>query len=191
MFGLRSTLCNHCGHQSTANEQHDHNIDLLAAATKALTTITPKEIRLIRAKLGLTQAEAQKMFGGGPNAFSKYERGEVMPSAASAELMQLVAAVPEAFRWLARRHNVKVEIRKVDSVAVTFWPQASSGSHEAGFVEVKRQQLFGMFELDENEFFRAGTGLVMSEVATATEHRLGSWTLSEKSSSRAKVFHHG
>jgi len=38
--------------------------------------LTPDEIRSIRIGLGLTQDQAAEIFGGGVNAFSKYERGE-------------------------------------------------------------------------------------------------------------------
>ncbi len=41
------------------------------------------EIRLIRKKLGLSQAKAAELTGGGHNAFSRYERGESVPLPAS------------------------------------------------------------------------------------------------------------
>ena len=39
----------------------------------------------------LTQEEAAKVFGGGVNAFSKYERGEVTQSAAMDKLIRVAA----------------------------------------------------------------------------------------------------
>lgn len=38
--------------------------------------LTPDKIRQIREKLELTQLDASEIFGGGVNAFSRYERGE-------------------------------------------------------------------------------------------------------------------
>jgi HTH-type transcriptional regulator / antitoxin MqsA len=38
--------------------------------------LTPVDIKQIREKLNLTQQQASKIFGGGVNAFSRYERGE-------------------------------------------------------------------------------------------------------------------
>ena len=38
-----------------------------------------KDIRRIRRKLGLSQAAAARLTGGGHNAFSRYERGEATP----------------------------------------------------------------------------------------------------------------
>lgn len=54
-----------------------------------------KEVRRIRKKLGLTQKEAAVIFGGGVNAFSRYERGEVEPNAAIRHLLRLLDAHPD------------------------------------------------------------------------------------------------
>jgi len=49
----------------------------------------------IRRKLKLTQAEAAKLTGGGKNAFSRYERGEVRPMPAVLNLFRLLDKHPE------------------------------------------------------------------------------------------------
>jgi len=49
----------------------------------------------IRRKLKLTQAEAAKLTGGGKNAFSRYERGEVRPLPAVLNLFKLLDKHPE------------------------------------------------------------------------------------------------
>ncbi len=49
----------------------------------------------IRRKLKLTQAEAAKLTGGGKNAFSRYERGEVKPMPAVINLFRLLDRHPE------------------------------------------------------------------------------------------------
>ena len=54
----------------------------------------PKEIRSIRLRLGLTQADAGDLLGGGPSGFVKYESGDVSPSAALTNLLRLVEADP-------------------------------------------------------------------------------------------------
>lgn len=38
--------------------------------------LTPDEIKIIREKLHIRQKDACELFGGGVNAFSRYERGE-------------------------------------------------------------------------------------------------------------------
>ena len=54
-----------------------------------------KELRRIRKKLGLTQKEAATIFGGGVNAFSRYEKGEVEPSTSTKKLLHLLDMHPE------------------------------------------------------------------------------------------------
>lgn len=53
------------------------------------------EIRRIRKKLKLTQKQAAAIFGGGPNAFSRYERGETAPLKATSNLLRLLDRHPE------------------------------------------------------------------------------------------------
>jgi HTH-type transcriptional regulator/antitoxin MqsA len=60
-----------------------------------------KEIRRIRRKLGLTQAAASRLTGGGHNAFSRYERGEAAPMAAVINLFRLLDKHPELLKDLA------------------------------------------------------------------------------------------
>ena len=57
-----------------------------------------RDIRRIRRKLGLTQKQAAIIFGGGVNAFSRYERGEVEPGTATLKLLQLLDKHPELLR---------------------------------------------------------------------------------------------
>ena len=59
-----------------------------------------KEIRRIRRKLGLTQAAAAQLAGGGHNAFSRYERGEAMPVVAVVNLFRLLDKHPELLKDL-------------------------------------------------------------------------------------------
>jgi HTH-type transcriptional regulator / antitoxin MqsA len=60
-----------------------------------------KEIRRIRRKLGLTQAAASRLTGGGHNAFSRYERGEAAPVAAVVNLFRLLDKHPELLKDIA------------------------------------------------------------------------------------------
>jgi len=53
------------------------------------------EVRRIRRKLGLTQKQAAKLFGGGPNAFSRYERGDTFQPKALDALLRLLDKHPE------------------------------------------------------------------------------------------------
>lgn len=59
-----------------------------------------KEIRRIRRKLGLSQIAAARLTGGGHNAFSRYESGEVVPLAAVVNLFRLLDKHPELLKDL-------------------------------------------------------------------------------------------
>jgi HTH-type transcriptional regulator / antitoxin MqsA len=59
-----------------------------------------KELRRIRKKLGLTQKEAAAVFGGGVNAFSRYEKGEIEPSTSTRKLLHLLDKHPELIKEL-------------------------------------------------------------------------------------------
>ena len=58
------------------------------------------EIRRIRRKLGLSQAMAAKLTGGGHNAFSRYERGEALPLPAVVNLFRLLDQHPDLLKEL-------------------------------------------------------------------------------------------
>ena len=52
-------------------------------------------IKSTRKKLNLTQAAASKIFGGGVNAFSEYERGITQPHPSTLKLLHLLNKHPE------------------------------------------------------------------------------------------------
>jgi len=54
-----------------------------------------EEIKRLRTALKLTQVEAARITGGGPNAFSRYERGEARPMPAVVTLLRLLGRHPE------------------------------------------------------------------------------------------------
>ena len=54
-----------------------------------------KQVRRIRTRLKLTQKAAAEVFGGGVNAFSRYERGEVAPPRAVVKFLRVLDRHPE------------------------------------------------------------------------------------------------
>jgi HTH-type transcriptional regulator / antitoxin MqsA len=54
--------------------------------------LTSAEIRAVRSRLKLSQKRAGELFGGGPMAFSKYERGLATQSRSTDILLRLLAA---------------------------------------------------------------------------------------------------
>lgn len=86
------SVCNDCGEEVITTEQiHINEARIREAKKKLDSLLSCEEIRDIRTRLGLTQEEAAKVFGGGVNAFSKYERGEVTQSAAMDKLIRIAA----------------------------------------------------------------------------------------------------
>ena len=57
-----------------------------------------KEIRRIRRKLNLSQAQAARLTGGGHNAFSRYERGQATPMPAVVNLFKLLDKHPDLLK---------------------------------------------------------------------------------------------
>jgi HTH-type transcriptional regulator/antitoxin MqsA len=93
--GLQCYLCDQCGADPVFADQVRRNHRLVAdAKRRADGLLVGDEVRAIREKFGLSQQEAAALFGGGVNAFSKYERGDVIQSDAMDRLLKLVSARP-------------------------------------------------------------------------------------------------
>ena len=57
--------------------------------------VDPNFIATVRKKLALDQQEAAEIFGGGVNAFSRYENGKTRPSLALIKLLKVLDRHPE------------------------------------------------------------------------------------------------
>ena len=64
------------------------------------------EIRAIRTQFDLSQQEAAELFGGGVNAFSKYERGDVLQSVAMDRLLRATAFYPFLIEFLREEARI-------------------------------------------------------------------------------------
>lgn len=74
--------------------------------TKIDDLLSPDEIRRIRKNvLKLTQEEAGKIFGGGKNGFSRYERGEIRPMIAVSNLLKELERHPEDLKFYIDRNE--------------------------------------------------------------------------------------
>jgi HTH-type transcriptional regulator/antitoxin MqsA len=101
---LEGSLCGECGADPILQPQILRNQALIADAKRAhLGLLKADEIKLIREALGLTQKQAADKFGGGPNAFSKYERGEVIQSEPMDKLLRAAYFAPQTLNYLNRR----------------------------------------------------------------------------------------
>ncbi len=59
------------------------------------TIVDPEFISGVRKKLELDQREAAEIFGGGVNAFSRYENGKTKPPLALVKLLKVLERHPE------------------------------------------------------------------------------------------------
>jgi len=56
----------------------------------------------VREQFKLTQQQAAKVFGGGPNAFSRYESGKTKPPVALVKLFKVLTKHPDLFEEVAK-----------------------------------------------------------------------------------------
>lgn len=98
---LECYRCDMCAADPVFPEQIRRN-QLKIADTKrrAEGLLTGHEVLSLREQLGLTQPEAAELFGGGVNAFSKYERGDVLQSVAMDRLLKAAAFFPDLLDFL-------------------------------------------------------------------------------------------
>ena len=88
--------CPECGEiEFVDQESSRRHMDALDAVWKEAREREAAEVRAIRKKLGLKQAEAARIFGGGINAFSEYERGKTQPHKSTVLLLRLLNRHPD------------------------------------------------------------------------------------------------
>ncbi len=73
--------------------------DLMLSFNKQVNAavVAPTFIAAVRRKFDLDQREAGEIFGGGVNAFSRYENGKTQPPLALIKLFKLLDRHPELF----------------------------------------------------------------------------------------------
>lgn len=100
--GLEYSQCNNCGADPVLAEQAKRNQIRYSDAKREIGgLLSTSEIRKARRYLGLTQHAASNVFGGGLNAFSKYERGEVIQSKAMDKLIRLSCRYSDVWNYLS------------------------------------------------------------------------------------------
>lgn len=92
---------------SDTKETEKHIRDFHSRVNGLLTSM---EIKNIRARLRLTQKQAAYICGGGPNAFSRYERGEATPIRATSNLLKLLAKYPTELSCLLPSNIQSIEV---------------------------------------------------------------------------------
>lgn len=70
----------------------------LAGAAKVYPPPGPKEVKAIRVRLGMSQAQFARCFGFTIDTVQQYEQGRRRPSGPAAALLRVIAREPDAVR---------------------------------------------------------------------------------------------
>jgi HTH-type transcriptional regulator / antitoxin MqsA len=90
-------FCPACGEVILNREHGDRYSELLGQFQRQVNAayVDPGYIAQVRKKLDLDQRQAAEIFGGGVNAFSRYENGKTKPSLALVKLLKVLERHPE------------------------------------------------------------------------------------------------
>ncbi len=90
-------FCPACDEVLLNREQGDRYSELLGTFQRQVNAafIDPHYITRVRRKLDLDQRQAAELFGGGVNAFSRYENGKTKPPLALVKLLKLLDRHPD------------------------------------------------------------------------------------------------
>ncbi|HET7370998.1 MAG TPA: type II toxin-antitoxin system MqsA family antitoxin [Gammaproteobacteria bacterium] len=104
VYDLEHYVCDQCDADPIFPDQIRRNQARIADAKRREDgMMTGAEIKALRDSFGLSQQEAAQLFGGGANAFSKYERGDVIQSGSMDRLLWLIASEPYLLDYLRIR----------------------------------------------------------------------------------------
>lgn len=92
--------CPHCHEVEFDSGEGKRFAEAIKRKAAEIDTREAVELARIRRKLKLTQREAARITGGGPNAFSRYERGKARPLPAVTNLFRLLDRHPELLNEL-------------------------------------------------------------------------------------------
>lgn len=90
-------FCPACGEAVLNREHGDRYSTLVGVVQRQVNSayVDPDYIARVRRKLDLDQRQAAELFGGGVNAFSRYENGRTKPPLALVKLFKLLDRHPD------------------------------------------------------------------------------------------------
>ena len=90
-------FCPACDESIVDASESRRTMELMSAFSKEVNAsfVDPDFIASVRKKLDLDQREAGEIFGGGVNAFSRYENGKTKPPVALVKLLKVLDRHPE------------------------------------------------------------------------------------------------
>ena len=94
---VKSEFCPACGESVLSAQESARASGLMLAFNKQVNAsiVDPGFIASVRKKLALDQREAAEIFGGGVNAFSRYENGKTKPPLALVKLLKVLNRHPD------------------------------------------------------------------------------------------------
>jgi HTH-type transcriptional regulator / antitoxin MqsA len=98
IHGVEGEYCPSCGEVVLDRLNGDRYSETVRAFQRKVNEeigVDPVFIARVRKKLNLDQKEAGRIFGGGSNAFSRYERGQSKPPVALIKLLAVLDRHPE------------------------------------------------------------------------------------------------
>ena len=102
--------CDTCTSDFAGMAESKQNKRIVMAFRKQVEgLLTGDEITALRKQYQLTQAQAAKLFGGGPVAFSKYENDDVAQSESMDTLLRLIRRSPAAFWALVEEKGLQAD----------------------------------------------------------------------------------
>jgi HTH-type transcriptional regulator/antitoxin MqsA len=111
---MEYSVCNCCEREFISKQQIMNNDARVRDAKKQFDgLLTSSDIYDARVTLGLTQEQASLVFGGGKNAFSKYERAEVSQSVAMDRLIKVCLKHSNIFNELLANAGVKIQNKQL------------------------------------------------------------------------------
>jgi len=108
--------CSACGESIHNEDESDYLSSEMLCFNKKVNsaTVDPEFIVSTRKKLKLDQKEAAEIFGGGVNAFSRYENGKTKPPVSLVLLLKLLHTHPELLTEIRQKPSkvIKAPIAK-------------------------------------------------------------------------------
>ena len=94
---VKGEYCPACGEGILCLDESQRVNEVMLAFNKQVNAVAvdPKFISRVRKKLNLDQKKAAEIFGGGVNAFSRYETGKTRPPLALVHLLDILDNHPE------------------------------------------------------------------------------------------------
>jgi len=97
LLQVTGEFCPTCDESILDASESRRTMELMSAFSKEVNAsfVDPDFIASVRKKLDLDQREAGEIFGGGVNAFSRYENGKTKPPVALVKLLKVLDRHPE------------------------------------------------------------------------------------------------